>query len=365
VANIDLNTARDILERAFAGSVSDHLEGRTPHSNKVLEQSYDLLFESKTQAYREVLLGCILARLVNRKVDVRLPYVQQGELAYSGRTLDEKVINPFLRKMKIPSSKGPFLSVFRRSVTFTEETRGGLRDQAAFDAMLKVLEYVRRATQKKLHGILHYHLYRFLMLRETSQIETIRPRRLSLPQFEDIISSLIATPSGGRFPVFFVAATFSAIRERFGLDWDVRVQGINVADTAAGAGGDVTIMEDGHTILAVEVTERRVEKSRVVATFDTKIAPSGIEDYLFIVKGNDDNAEAMDQAKRYFSQGYEVNFVEIKSWICAILAVIGVKGRAAFVNELMASLSAENVPVTLKQTWNDVILCVTSGERST
>jgi hypothetical protein len=333
-----------------------------PQVSRVLEESYNLLFESKTQAYREVLLGCILARLVNREVDIRLPYVQQGERAYSGRTLDEKIINPFLHRAKIPSSKGPFLSVFRRSVTFTEDTRSGLRDQEGFDAMLKVLEVVHGASKQKLRELLRYHLYRFILLRETSQIELIRPKRLSLPQLEDIISSLISTASGGRFPVFLVVATFAAIRERFGLNWDVRVQGINVADSASGAGGDVTVVEDGRIVLAAEVTERRVDKSRVVATFDTKIAPCAIEDYLFVVKDNDDVAAAMEQARRYFSQGYEVNFVEIKCWICAVLAVLGVKGRSAFVSELTSNLSADDVPVALKQAWNDVVLRLTSGD---
>ena len=270
--NIEYSAALNILNRTFSDVTRDYIEKRIPNIQSGLVQSYDLLFESKTQAYREVLLGCILAKLLHPKDDVKLPYVQQGEFAYSGRTLDEKVINPFLRKAKVPSSKGPFLSVFRRSVTFTEDTQAGLRDQRGFDAMLKVLGLVNHASEKKLLKILRYHLYRFILLREMSQIELIRPKRLSLLQFDQIIASLIETPSGGRFPVFLVVATFVAIQERFDLSWDVKVQGINVADSASGAGGDVTIVEDGHVILAAEVTERCVDKSRVMATFDTKIA---------------------------------------------------------------------------------------------
>jgi hypothetical protein len=360
LANIDLDTARNVLEKTFADVECDYIEGRIIHVPHNMEKSYDLLFESKTQAYREVLLGCILARLVNRKVDISLPYVLQGELAYSGRTLDEKVINPFLHKYKIPSSKGPFLSVFRRSVTFTKDTRSGLRDQEGFDAMLRVLDSVSRANKQKLNKILCYHLYRFILLRELSRIDVIQPKRLSLSQIDEIILSLISTASGGRFPVLLVVATFVAIKERFGLDWDITVQGINVADSTSNAGGDVMIMENEHIILAVEVTERRVDKSRVVSTFDTKIAPCGIEDYLFVVKDNNDVVTAMDQAKRYFSQGYEVNFVEIKSWICAVLAVLGAKGREAFLRDLTKSLSAEGIPATLKQAWNNVVLHLTS-----
>ena len=363
--NIEYSAARNILNKTFSDVTRGYIEKRIPNIQSVLVQSYGLLFESKTQAYREVLLGCILAKLLHPTVDVNLPYVQQGEFAYSGRTLDEKVINPFLRRAKIPSSKGPFLSVFRRSVTFTEEIRAGLRDQKGFDAMLKVLGFVSRADEKKLLKILRHHLYRFILLREMSQIELIRPKRLSLLQFEQIISSLIETPSGGRFPVFLVVAAFVAIRERFGLNWDVKVQGINVADSVSGAGGDVTILENGHIILAAEVTERCVDKSRVMATFDTKIAPCGIDDYLFIVKDNEDVTAVMDQTKRYFSQGYEVNFVKIKCWICAILAVLGARGRTAFINELTSQLSAVGVPMALKQAWNDIILRLTSDDSTT
>ena len=241
--NIEYTTARDILDRTFADVIRDYIEGRIPRIQSVLEKSYDLLFQSKTQAYREDLLGCVLVRLLNPKVDIRLPYVQQGERAYSGRTLDEKVINPFLHKAKIPSLKGPFLSVFRRSVTFTEDTRAGLRDQKGFDAMLKVVGFIDKASNKKLHDIIYYHLYRFIRLREKSQIELIHP-------------------------------------------------------------------------------------------------------------------------KRYFSQGYEVNFVEIKFWVCAVLTVLGVKGRTAFMDEFIHNLSAEDVPVALKQAWNDVVLRLTSDERA-
>jgi hypothetical protein len=69
-----------VLDKTFAEVGCEYLEGRTPQIPRALEKSYDLLFESKTQAYREVLLGCILARLLDPKVDIRLPYVQQGDV---------------------------------------------------------------------------------------------------------------------------------------------------------------------------------------------------------------------------------------------------------------------------------------------
>mgnify|MGYP007099441666 CR=1 FL=1 len=61
------------------------------------EQLLDAVFYSQTQSYREVLLGCALIRLLDKGVNIRLPYIKHGKGAFNGRTLDEKVINPFLQ----------------------------------------------------------------------------------------------------------------------------------------------------------------------------------------------------------------------------------------------------------------------------
>ena len=177
--------------------------------------------------------------------------------------------------------------------------------------------------------------------------------RLSFEQFDTLISGLLATPSGGRLPVFLVVAAFRKVKTFFGLhDWSIAWQEINAADTASGASGDITINNQGQTLMAVEVTERSVDKSRVVATFNTKIAPGGIEDYLFCLKTPVTSSEAKEQARQYFAQGHEVNFVEIKNWILMLLATTGKKGRAIFTRELIALLEEPNTPQIIKVVWN-------------
>lgn len=210
--------------------------------------------------------------------------MDQGPNAFSGRSLDERVINPFLQANRIPSSKGPYLSVFRRSVQLDTSIRGGLRDKPGYDAFLFLIAYLESVSRRaELLGFLRYLLYKFAELREAADVPISRLQRISLDQYDTLISGILSTPSGGRFPVLLVVATFNTIKEFIQLDWDITWQGINVADTASGAGGDITISRAGQTLLAAEVTERPVDKTRVDATFSTKIAPYGIEDYLFFV----------------------------------------------------------------------------------
>ena len=160
--------------------------------------------------------------------------------------------------------------------------------------------------------------------------------------------------------MILVVAAFRSIRDRFGLDWVVNYQGINVADSQTGVGGDITISSGGRVVFAAEVTERPVEPSRVVATFNMKIAPQGIEDYLFFVRSEALSVEARRQAQQYFAQGHEVNFLEIKQWILMVLATIGKDGRSLFSAALLDMIGDSSAPRPLKVAWNNAIDALTA-----
>lgn len=320
------------------------------------------LFASTTQAYRETLLGCLLARIQNRRIDIRLPYVNQGPNAFNGRTLDEQVVNPYLADNHIPCSRGPYLSAFRRSVQFDSSTRKGLRDKTGYDAFLEILGYLESVdADHVLREFLVYLLTQFAKLRESAEIPLSRLQRLSLTQFDELVSRLLTVPSGGRFPVLLAVAAFSAIKAHFKLgDWEITSQGINVSDAASGVGGDIIIASGGVILMAAEVTERPIDRARVVATFNTKIVQSGIKDYLFFGKGVvEEDAEV--QARRYFAQGHEVNFLDLREWIRATLATIGGSGRELFNQALLDGLAQPGVPKSLKVAWNRELAAITAG----
>jgi len=351
--SLDYGAARSLLDHLFSEAEQDLLRQTAPSVPESLTQQFETVFRSNTQAYREVLVGCAIARLQDRSINIRLPYVKPGADAFNGRTLDEKVVNPFLRDNRIPSSAGPYLGVFRRSVTFTEATREGLRDRPGYDAFLALITYLEGTQDEgELPGFLSYLLFKFAQLREAASIPLNRLQRISLEQYDALIAGLLATPSGGRFPVLLVLAAFRAIRDFFGVDWTIECQGINVADAAAGAGGDITVRSGQRVLLAAEITERPVDRNRVVATFSTKIAPNAIEDYLFFISLAGLDEAARTQAQQYFAQGHEVNFLEIKDWILMSLATMGTGGRAQFNQHLLELLDTTDVPQPLKMAWN-------------
>ena len=203
---IDYSQARALLERAIENAertVIANAKAATP-PQQVLD-SIEFVFTSKTQAFREVLLGCLLVRILDNTTDITKPYVSQGTAAYNGRTLDERTVNPLLQEKRIPASRRPFLSVFRRSVEFNASTREEVRDKSAYDAFMSIIEYASNTSDEATLLVLLNHIsYRFVLLREAANVPVTRIQRMSLDQIHSLISNLLGVASGGRFAVYVV-----------------------------------------------------------------------------------------------------------------------------------------------------------------
>ncbi len=358
--SINYAEVAEMLAAAFKVAEHNFLNNDFPRVNDEVAACCQILFQSNTQAFREALVGCCLARLHDREIDVALPYMNQGELAYNGRTLDERVVNPFFREKEIPCSKGPFLSVFRRNVRFAPETGDGVRDKNAFRAMLRFLEVLRGQGELEAEQSLQYLLCKFIEHREESRIILLHVRRLSLNQYEILLRNLLAIPSGGLFPLIMSVAMFRSISRSHDLGWEVKWQGINVADATGGAGGDISILRAGEPVLTIEVTEREVDDARVRSTFSTKILPQNIEDYLFLVTNRPPTEEAKRLAESYFGQGHEIGFAPIVEWASSILTVLGPAGRAGFTENMIELLEGADIPAALKVAWNEQVRAVTA-----
>lgn len=355
---IDYDKAREALAANFDLAERDFREGDPIAVSERAQTAFKTLFESKTQAFREAIVGCCLARILDSKIDIRLPYMNQGDNAYNGRTLDETVVNPFLFEREVPSSKNPFLSALRRNISFVPDTAKGLRDKEAFSAMLYLIEELKEGDDDNAQALFRRLLFEFISLRDRSTIVLSHVNRLSMAQYRTLLDALLATPSGGLLPVILSVATFMAIAQTYDLPWQIEWQGINVADAAKGAGGDITVLRDGKTVISIEVTERPIDKARVRSTFATKISPQSIDDYLFFFATAAPTDEARESAKAYFAAGHEINFVSIRDWILTVLTTLGTNGRAIFTEKVIELLDQKDVPAVLKVAWNDHIRTV-------
>lgn len=73
----DYDAARKLLADTFAQAEADLLEGSPPAVLQGIAAACNQVFRSSTQAFREVLLGCTVARIIDKSIDIRRPYVEQ------------------------------------------------------------------------------------------------------------------------------------------------------------------------------------------------------------------------------------------------------------------------------------------------
>lgn len=359
---LDYDRARALLAEAFAAAERAVAAGSDGGLAEVAACGAKV-FASASQSYREALLGCALARGLDPHIDIRLPYAAHGPRAFNGRTLDERVVNPFLKERSVPSSKGPYLAAFRRSVRYVPATGDGLRDRGGFEAMLAYLAVLEAADGAGIAALLRDLCMRFVRLRDRSRVPLVRLIRMSLDQQGAIVAGLLASRSGGRFPVFITAAMLEALRDSFALPWTIAVQGINAADAASGASGDIVVRDSRNdtVVIAVEVTERPIDKNRIVGTFTSKIAIDRITEYLFLYTDAEPDAEARRAAFGYFAQGHDILFLRIEEWVRNCLGIVGAAGREGFIQRLLDHLDTPDVPSALKQRWNELAGAVAAG----
>ncbi len=350
---IKTSEALAVLDQAFALAEDDFREGIAVSVPAATIAATGRLFSSITQAYREALVGCAVARIINKDIDIRLPATDSGNNAFSGRSLGENAVAPFLRDRAIPIlASSPYLSALRGGARFMKDGEPRIQsDQGGFDALVAVVDYLRELDDGLAREYLRYLLRRFIELRESGNIPLKKIAKPNLQQLGRLIDGMLTVKSGGRIPAMLATAMFQTIGECHALGWHVEFQGINVADKASGAVGDISIRKSGILILGVEVTERPINQTRVTSTFEDKVSPSGLADYLFITTVKPDDG-ALAAARSYTGVGHEMNFVILSNWLHDNLSVVGPACRSLFQSRMIDLLGTGGIPAELKVAWN-------------
>jgi len=68
---MDYSASRRLLDELFAEAEQALVAGSQPPAAPARAESFESIFASRTQAYREVLIGCALARLQDHSIDIR------------------------------------------------------------------------------------------------------------------------------------------------------------------------------------------------------------------------------------------------------------------------------------------------------
>jgi DNA adenine methylase len=274
------------------------------------------------------LMSCLLAKIDNKNVDIRKPYTEiKGNDTFSGRFYDEKYIEIFVHKYKLPCNPTTayLTPAFRNldRILTTNLTLVG-RPREVYESVLIILNYVH-TNKEKPKNVLR-EIIRFLLiikfedeLRMQQLISDLKQTSDVLPlSSEDIVvllSQHLGCKHSSRLPVLIVASAYQSVKEYVG-EVNKTLEAHTAADKQTGSMGDIEIVliNDDRIITCYEMKDKCITKTDIdIAIQKISKMNNKIDNYIFITTDIIEN-EVFEYAKGL----YEKTAVEF-----AILDCIG------------------------------------------
>lgn len=274
------------------------------------------------------LMSCLLAKIHNPELDIRKPYTEiEGDDAYSGRFYDERYVELFIHKYKLPCNPTtayltPAFRNLDRLLTPDLVLVGRPREVYVF--ALEVLNAVHTNIEKP-ENILR-EIIRFLLIIKAEDEQRMEQLISELKQADDILplaaeeivtllSQHLNCKGSSRLPVLIVASAYQTIKDQTG-EINKLLESHNAADKQTGSLGDVeiTFINDDRVITCYEMKDKRVTKTDIdVALQKLSKAKGKIDNYIFIT------ADVIEiQVTEYAASLYEKTGIEF-----AVLDCIG------------------------------------------
>ena len=244
-----------------------------------------------------LLMSCLLGKIKNPKVDPRKPYTEIGtDDCFSGRTLDEHYLTPFINKYRLPCNPTtafltPTLRNNNTPLTTDHELVGRPRE-----LYIKTIQLLDDVAKKRIPAdTLLIDTVRVLLILRNEKLARIKSLINSLGKSEGalplsveaivmLISQHIVCKNSSRLPVLIVAAAYQAAGERLG-EQVMPLYSHNAADLQTGSLGDVEIhlKNDDSLVTAYEMKMKKVTLEDIDAAV-AKIArgKQKIDSYIFI-----------------------------------------------------------------------------------
>lgn len=315
-----------------------------------------------------LVLACALAKAQHPESDARQPYTQIGGTAsFSGRTLDESFIGPFITQHQLPcNATTAFLTpaLRNRNQILTPDLNLVGRPPAVYKNALGLLTALQDGLVSATN--LLAEAFRLLILmrdeakqRRATQLASLAATTGTLPLAAEPIITLIEQhlrlPHTSRLPVLLVTAAYEAA----GALWGEQVKPLNAhnaADSQTGAVGDVEIItaaNDAQVTTGFEMKMKSVTREDIDAALP-KLVGRGVKHYVFITTSPVE-AEIKAYAETCYEllSGIEIVVLDCVSFVRYFLHLFHSR-RADFLEHYQRLLLAEPssaVRQVLKEAW--------------
>jgi len=243
------------------------------------------------------LMSCLLAKIHNSSIDIRKPYTEiEGNDTYSGRFYDERFVELFVHKYKLPCNPTtayltPAFRNLDRLLT-TELVLVG-RPREVYVNTLEILD-IAYTQKEKVENILH-EIIRLLLIIKTEDELRMQQLIADLKQTDDILplaseeivmllTQHLNCKGTSRLPVLIVASAYQTVKEQIGEENKI-LEAHNAADKQTGSIGDVeiTLTNEEQIVTCYEMKDKRVSKTDIdVALQKLSKTKHKIDNYIFI-----------------------------------------------------------------------------------
>ncbi len=243
------------------------------------------------------LMACLLGKLDNPKVDIRKPYTEiGGKGVFSGRAFDEKFVESFVIKQKLPTnSTTAFLTPAFRNIDRKLTTDLVLvgRPRQVYDNVLELLDLVQR--EKISSANVLKEIIRFLLivksenegrmkqlLHELKHCDDTLP--LSSEQIVNLLQQHLSSKNSSRLPVLMAAAAYLAVKDYIG-ESALPLKSHTAADRQTGSIGDleITLINDNQIVTCYEMKDKRVTIVDIENAIKKIATMKGrVDNYIFI-----------------------------------------------------------------------------------
>ncbi|GIV07888.1 MAG: DNA methyltransferase [Fimbriimonadales bacterium] len=263
---------RAILERCYKSAIARY-------EPLIDDKRFREICGASNRAPARFLLACLLAKIHKPEIDIRKPYTEIGTKdCYSGRTYDEKHLQPFITKYNLPLNRTTaFLTPAFR--TFNQpiyaDTRLSGKPKSLYEALVSLLQDIHQGVQEGKYSAEDYltEVLRLLVslrkqqeqaIQERLQRITVSDRELTAQQIIEIISAHLQMPRSSRLPVLIIAAVYDTVKDLIGKRY-VRLLSHTAADKPSQSLGDLEIEITSHSkIYAVyEIKARAISQDDI------------------------------------------------------------------------------------------------------
>ena len=187
------------------------------------------------------------------------------------------------------------------------------------------------------------------------------PQRISLPAMSTMLTEFLGTPSGGLRPLAVTTALLRTIGKAFGVFSHVEGQGINEADAAGGAPGDILCYcqdDPNRLCLVVEVKDIDLRLAHVQSsTRKAKQADVGLSNLLFAVPAvRLSDREAIEAlTRREWAAGLNVYTTAVIPLMEATFMLLRDEWRIDLLRAIGAELDERQDQVA-RHSWHDLLI---------